>query len=270
MIASAVLYDDGQSHSVETSLSDSITLRSSSMLTLPPGDYTIRSPSGSDSAIRLSMSSSLNATGGDVIGGDASEDHPVAAAGVIVGSASRAVFYDGVTVRGGNHLGAHDYLIGSSRKNEIITTTNFDSNVKGQGGDALVSQYFGSNVTIHGGNFMAGRGSVKDGHSLHASYEAQIHIYGGTFYGSWMARDQGSIVVNGCLSRIGTRLVGRLENGHSLDVQLFEEGEGKIILNNPESCNHNRKSESSAVRVMGSEKYSLFGMILLCLRFSVV
>ena len=204
-----------------------------------------------------------------MIGGDADGDHP-AAVGVIVGSASRASFYDGVTVRGGNHVGADDYFIGSSILIDEVITANLDSNIKGQGGDALVSQYFGSNVTIHGGNFMAGRGSIKDGHSLHASYEAQIHIYGGTFYGSWLARDKGSIVVNGCLSRIGTRLVGRLENGHSLDIELFEEGEGKIILNNPESCNHYRKSDSSAVRAMGSRHYSVFGMILLCLGFALV
>ena len=63
---------------------------------------------------------------------------------------------------------------------------------KGRGGDALVSQYLGSNVTIHGGNFLAGRGSVRDGHSLRASYDgAEIHVRGGTYYGSWMAQSGG-------------------------------------------------------------------------------
>lgn len=279
--ANGVLYNDGQTHSIQTSLNDAITLRSSSKLTLPPGDYTIRSPSvESDSdggaAIRLYMSSSLNATGGDVIGADASKDHPVPAAGVIVGGASRAVFYEGVTVRGGSHLGAaatadgYDNLVhDSSLRNSI--STNVD---EGQGGDALISQYIGSNVTIHGGNFLAGRGSIKDGHSLHASYEAQIHIHGGTYYGSWMARDQGSIVVNGCLSRIGTRLVGRLQNGHSLDVQLFEEGGGKIIVNSAERCNQYKKKEASPSSPAASKsiQYSLFlGMaILLCFSFVLV
>ena len=98
---------------------------------------------------------------------------------------------------------------------------------KGRGGDALVSQYLGSNVTIHGGNFLAGRGSVWDGHSLRAFYDgAGIHVRGGTYYGSWMAQSGGAIVAYGWLSRIGTRLVGRLgEDGrHSLEVQVFEEG----------------------------------------------
>jgi len=222
-----------------------------------------------------------------VIGADASKDHPAAAAGVIVGGASRAVFYDGVTVRGGSHLGAaattYDNLVDDSSlrsNNEIIDTVMTNSDIsytndvnEGQGGDALISQYFGSNVTIHGGNFLAGRGSIKDGHSLHASYEGQIHIHGGTYYGSWMARDQGSIVVNGCLSRIGTRLVGRLENGHSLDVQLFEEGGGKVTVNSPERCNQYRKKSASPASPAASIRarmgknimhYSLFlGMVVL-------
>lgn len=282
----AVLYNDGKPHSIESSLNEAITLKSSSTLTLPPGDYTIRSPAGSDAAIRLHMSSALNATGGDIIGADASENHDAkAAAGVIVGSASRATFYDGVTVRGGSHMGAasddtSNIMIDSSRRtNEvIISVTNkaTDDANKGQGGDALVSQYTGTNVTIHGGNFIAGKGSMKDGHSLHASYEGQIHIHGGTYYGSWMARDNGSIIVNGCLSRIGTRLVGRLENGHSVDVQLFEEGGGKVTVNSPEKCNGYRKKQptSPAVRVramMGGVHHSLLGVVaLMCLGFALL
>lgn len=276
-----VLYNDGESHSIQTSMNDAISLRSSSALTLPPGDYTIRSPPGADSSIRLYMSSVLNATGGDIIGADASEDHPAAAAGVIVGSASRAEFNNGVTVRGGSHLGmeADDYLMDPSSKqnnNKIVAViaTN-DDDVKGRGGDALISQYLGSNVTIHGGNFLAGRGSIRDGHSLRASYDgAEIHVLGGTYYGSWMAQSGGTIVAYGCLSRIGTRLVGRLgEDGrHSLDVQVFEEGGGKVVVNSPESCNrYRRKPASSAVslRVGESGVYrSLFGLaVLLCWSF---
>ena len=123
-----VLFNDGESHSIQTSMDDAISLRSSSALTLPPGDYTIRSPPGADSSIRLYMSSVLNATGGDIIGADASEDHPAAAAGVIVGSASRAEFNDGVTVRGGSHLGmeADNYLMDPSsaqNRNEIVAAS---------------------------------------------------------------------------------------------------------------------------------------------------
>ena len=81
-------------------------------------------------------------------------------------------------------------------------------------------------VTVRGGS----RGSVRDGHSLRASYDgAEIHVRGGTYCGSWMAQSGGAIVAYGWLSRIGTRLVGRLgEDGrHSLEVQVFEEGGGK-------------------------------------------
>mmetsp|Transcript_291 Transcript_291/g.574 ORF Transcript_291/g.574 Transcript_291/m.574 type:complete len:300 (+) Transcript_291:80-979(+) len=267
-IASAVVYTGG-SHSVESSLDDVIILRSSSKLTLPSGDYTIRSPSGGSdgAAILLTMSSVLNATGGDVIGGDATKDHP-ASAGVVVGSASRASFYEGVTVRGGNHLGR-----AGAGHEEMLSATNFYEDVNnGEGGDALISQYFGSNVTIHGGNFMGGQGSVQNGHSLRASYEAEIHVFGGTFYGSWLARDHGSIIVNGCLSRIGSRLVGRLQNGHSLDIQVIEDGEGTVILKTPETCNHYRKSDSdsdsSAARCIGGGYYVFLGVLLLQLRFA--
>jgi len=272
--SSAVLFSDGETHSITSSIDDAVFLKSTSKLVLPEGDYAIRSPAGSI-AVRLSMSSSLNATGGDVIGGDASEGRP-AAAGVVVGSASRATFNDGVTVRGGNCPGADDARLStdSTRRNDdggVVAEANFDGGGdEGRGGDALVSQYFGSNATIHGGNFLAGKGSVRDGHSLRASYKGQIHVDGGTFYGSWMASNFGSIVVTGCLSRIGTRLVGRLQDGLSLDVQLIEEGGGEIIVKDPEKCNSYRKSEFSAARAVGSVHYSLFGMILLCLRFALL
>ncbi|KAL9188831.1 hypothetical protein ACHAXT_007209 [Thalassiosira profunda] len=232
--ASGVIYDDGQSHSLDgQSLDEPISLRSSSKLTLPSGDYAIRAPAGGDAAIRLYMSSFLNATGGDIMGADAADVHPVAGAGVIVGGASRAVFSDGATVRGGNRPGADDN--------------------SGGGGDAIISQYYASNVTIYGGTFLAGKGGTSDGHSLRASYEAEIYVHGGSFYGAWVASHQGSIVVTGCVSRIGTRLVGRLEDGHSLDVQTQEEAGGKITaIRDPEICNHYRKKpSSSAVKTAG-------------------
>jgi len=148
-----VIYSDGKSHSVNASLDDTITLRASSTLILPHGDYTIRSPSGIDSAIRLSMSSMLNATGGDIIGGDAEGDRPPGA-GVIVGSASSADFYDGVTVRGGSVAEEYNSLMEeedvddpSSRiiVNGAIKVTmtndnfgrNYNANNKEHGGDAL-------------------------------------------------------------------------------------------------------------------------------------
>jgi len=282
-----ILYSDGKSHSLNTSLDDTITLRASSTLNLSYGDYTIRSPSGIDSAIRLSMSSILNATGGDIIGGDAEGDHPPGA-GVIVGSASRADFYDGVTVRGGSAAGQYYSLVeeedvddSSSRiivdgVIEMATMANdnfgrnYNANNKDHGGDALISQYFGSNVTIHGGTFIAGKGNVKDGHSLHAFDEGQIYVNGGNFHGSWMARGRGSIVVTGCLSRIGTRIVGRLQDGLSLDVQLIEEGGGEITVNHPEKCNTYRKPHFSQGNVVGVSYYALFGVIMLCWEFAAV
>lgn len=201
-----------------------------------------------------------------MIGGDASKEHPAAAVGVIVGSASRAFFADGVSVRGGNNLGADHYYDDESSRHIEILTKNAGGNAKGHGGDSLTTQYLGSSVIIHGGNFIAGRGTVKDGHSLLASHEAQIHVYGGSYYGSWMARHHGSIVVNGCLSRVGTRLVGRLRSGHSLDVQVFEEGGGRIILNTKDTCESYRKPESSSTKATGNKYFLFFGlMVMMCL-----
>ena len=140
------------------------------------------------------------------------------------GSDGRLAIICEVTVRGGSHLGmeADNYLMDPSsahNSNEIVAAIAVKGDdAKGRGGDALVSQYLGSNVTIHGGNFLAG------------SYDGvEIHVRGGTYCGSWMAQSGGAIVAYGCLPRIGTRLVGRLgEDGrHSLEVQVFEEGGGK-------------------------------------------
>jgi len=179
------------------------------------------------------MSSTLNATGGDIMGGDATSDHPIPGAGIKVGSASTAIFYEGVTVRGGNN--------GAAISDNLVDYQN-------RGGDALASQYFGSNITIHGGKFIAGSGgSIKDGYSLHCHGEAQIHVHGGSFYGSWKVNDRGSIVVTGCINRIGSRLVGRLQSGQSLDVQLIEENGGKVVIENREKCNTYKKKDTTSL-----------------------
>ena len=258
-----ILYNDGQKHTITTNINEAILLRSSTLI-LPSGDYTIRSPSGF-SAIQLQMSSKLNATGGDIMGGDASSDHPIPGAGIIVGSASTAIFYEGVTVRGGNN--------GAAISDNLIYD-EYDVDYQNRGGDALVSQYFGSNITIHGGKFIGGSGSIKDGYSLHCHGEAQIHVHGGSFYGSWKVNDRGSIVVTGCVNRIGSRLVGRLQSGQSLDVQLTEENGGKVIIENREKCNtyNKKKDTTSSASHTGMKKMTrsiclLFGIKICYLSF---
>lgn len=248
---------------LQISMKQYLLLRESSTIILPFGDYTIRSPSGFDS-IQLQMSSSLNATGGDIMGGDASSDHPIPGAGIIVGSASTATFYEGVTVRGGND--------GAAISDNLIYDKYDNIDNQNQGGDALVSQYFGSNITIHGGKFIAGSG-IKDGHSLHCHGEAHIHVHGGSFYGSWKVNDRGSIVVTGCVNRIGSRLVGRLQSGQSLNVQLVEENGGKVVIENREKCNtYKKKDTTSSASHTGMKKMTrsiclLFGIIICYLSF---
>jgi len=264
--SATILYNDGQKHTITTNTNEAIILRTSSTLILPSGDYTIRSSSGY-SAIQLQMSSTLNATGGDIISGDASSDHPIPGAGIIVGSASTAILYEGVTVRAGNN--------GVAANDNIIYYDEYDIDNQNQGGDALISQYFGSNITIHGGKFIAGSGgSMKDGYSLHCHGEAHIYVHGGSFYGSWKVNDRGLIVVTGCVNRIGSRLVGRLQSGQSLDVQLIEENGGKVVIENREKCNTYKKkgTTSSSASHTGMKKMTrsiclLFGIIICYLSF---
>jgi len=211
------------------------------------------------------MSSTLNATGGDIISGDASSDHPIPGAGIIVGSASTAIFYEGVTVRGGNN--------GAADTSDNLIYDEYDVDYQNRGGDALVSQYFGSNITIYGGKFISGSGSIMDGYSLHCHGEAHIHVHGGSFYGSWKVNDRGSIVVTGCINRIGSRLVGRLQSGQSLDVQLTEENGGKVIIENREKCNtYKKKDTTSSASHTGMKKMMrsiclLLGLIICYLSF---
>ncbi|KAL7536608.1 hypothetical protein ACHAXR_007347 [Thalassiosira sp. AJA248-18] len=182
-------------------------------------------------------------------------DHPDAGAGVIVGGASHAVFYDGVTVRGGNHLGA-----------DAAVDDQYFYSQQQQYQWWWWSRWRGSNIAIHWVERYNPRWIFHSRPWQHQRWALSRprkvrginSVPGGYFYGSWfVVSDQGSIVVNGCVSRIGTRLVGRLENGHSLDVEEFEEGEGKIVVNSSEKCNQYMKPKSSAVSVMGSACYSL-------------
>ena len=191
-------------------------------------------------------------TNGEIIGGDidgvdsVKEEDTLIGAGVVVGSASRAEFHEGATVRGGSHVGG--LITSDGEISSYEQETNLQS---GKGGDALVGLYFSSTITIRGGNFIGGRGSSSNGHSLHVAYEAQANVYGGSFQGSFLARDRGVIVVHGCVSRVGNRLVGHLDNGDSVDIQFVEEG-GQVIIQAPsfaQACSkYHRTSSSEKIR----------------------
>lgn len=224
------------------------------------------------------MSSTLNATGGEIIGCDASPSSSSdglgteAGAGVIVGSASRAEFYSGATIRAGNHFGYDENFSFSSDGRILnVTATVIDSlqvphtnpksiSITGKGGDAIIGQYFGSTITIHGGSFVAGRGSASDGHSLHLAYDARADVYGGDYHGSWLARDRGVIVAFGCLSRVGDRLVGKLQDGTPLDVQVVERDGGVVIASLPEGdrCKDDSGSKSSGEKLRFGAIWSVF------------
>jgi hypothetical protein len=209
------------------------------------------------------MSSSINMTSGEIIGGDldegiiADDETIIAGAGVVVGSASQAEFHESATVRGGSHVGAT--LTSDVSINHFDNVTNFQS---GKGGDALVGLYFSSTITIHGGNFIGGKGSSSYGYSLHVAYEAQANVYGGSFQGSYLARDRGVIVVHGCLNRVGNRLVGHLENGDNVDIQLIEENGGHVIVEVPKFANECSKyHKRSSGEQLGYGAFVVFNLL---------
>lgn len=197
-------------------------------------------------------------TTGEIIGGDLDDDSSsssssgleekdsLVGAGVIVGSASTAEFHKGATVRGGSHVTGDELITSDGRIPLVEEVTIPQSNNKG--GDSLVGLYFGSSIIVHGGNFIAGRGSSSYGHSLHVAYEAQADVYGGSFQGSFLARDRGVIIVHGCLSRVGNRLVGHLENGDSVDLELVEQNGGKVVVETP-------KFDESGTTIWGCNRY---------------
>ena len=253
-----VLYDDGSLHFINESINDTVNLRSSSSLIFSDDSHVvIRAPTGSESAVRLYMSSSLNMTTGEIFGGDLEGEvdesigkDNLGGVGVIVGSASRAEFRDGATVRGGNH--AAESLEMTANIGASGSSIYFHSR---KGGDAVVGLYFGSLITIKGGNFIGGRGTSMDGHSLHVAYEAHAQVYGGSFEGSFLARERGAIVVYGCLSRVGNRLVGHLEKGDQVDLQIVEETGGEVIVEAPkyiETCSEYNKKSSGERIVFGA------------------
>jgi hypothetical protein len=198
------------------------------------------------------MSSTLNMTSGEIVGGDLVDGNSVVekdtfiGVGVVVGSASIAEFHSGATVRGGSHVGGLVTSDGNVLVSEELQSGN-------KGGDALIGLYFSSTITIHGGNFIGGRGISSYGNSLHVAYEAVANVYGGSFQGSFLARDRGVIIVHGCLSRVGNRLIGHLDSGDSIDVELVEDNGGQVVVQTPkfaQTCErYRRRSYGEQTRI---------------------
>lgn len=271
VVSAAQSFEDGGEHTLSEDFDNGpLELRSSTSLTLEPGTYAVtfgklsNDNNGDAATIRLTMSSTLIANGGIISGADGhsggnsgtgGRSGGVASAGVHVGGASRAEFYAGAVVKGGNADASATELAEEEHEEESRRLLAASSS---GGGDALVAKYFGSTIVTHGGTFVAGRGGVprpsspsslststssSDGHSILVSNEASAEIHGGTFAGSWLASDRGSIQAFGCLSRAGDRLVGTLEDGSSLDVRIEESRGGVVVVQEPEDGSGCRKSQ---------------------------
>ena len=168
----------------------------------------ITAPSASDwPAIRLSVGSTLNSTGGTIIGSSGKDG------GIAIQlnngqstseTAGYAEFYEGVKVIGGD---ATD----------------------GNGGDAFVVNGFGTEAIIHGGEFIGGVGTVSDGYSLKVLNSASVHIHGGEFQGDMVVEGNGAILLHGCFSmKNGTQVTGIFADETELDVNIKRDGGGSI------------------------------------------
>ena len=164
-------------------------------------------------AIRLSINSRFNGTGGSVNGSFAEGNYEEGGGDAIhinngqssPDTASHAEFYDGITVSGG-------------------------AAPSGVGGNALLVNGFGTEATLFGGNFFGGAGAKGNGLSIYVFNSAMVHIHGGIFKGEMKAERNGAINFYGCFMRNATRVTGLFADETKLDIDVRTNYGGEVIL----------------------------------------
>lgn len=193
---------------------ETLVVTKKTKLTLKEGGY-VSAPVNTDwPAVRLSIGSIFNGTGGVVTGSFAREDYEEGGGEAIqlnngqssTETASYAEFYDGITVIGGDAPG-------------------------GIGGDALDVNGFGTEAIIYGGNFIGGKGTRADGYSLWVFNSGRVHVHGGSFQGDMLVERSGVIVFYGCFEMNGTRVTGLFSDDQTeLDIDIRTQYGGKVVL----------------------------------------
>jgi hypothetical protein len=202
------VYKDGGTHTIlDNSHTEEIfVITEKTTLEIQQGGV-VAAPSNSEwPAVRLSVGSVLNATGGEVTG----------STGVVGGSAIQlnngqssaatggyAQFYDGVKISGGDAS-------------------------NGVGGDALIVNGFGTEAVVFGGEFVGGSGSEADGNSIRVLNSATVQIHGGTFNGDMTVDGNGLIALHGCFSFDGTLISGVFADDSEFRVNINSERGGTI------------------------------------------
>ncbi|KAL7510155.1 hypothetical protein ACHAXN_007239 [Cyclotella atomus] len=203
------LYNDGSTHIIQdNSHSEEVfVVTDKTTLELQEGGV-ISAPSNSEwPAIRLSIGSVLNATGGSVTGSTGVVDGGTAIqlnnGQSSSATAGYAQFYDGVQVVGGDAS-------------------------SGIGGDALIVNGFGTEAILYGGEFVGGSGTESDGNSIRVLNSATVQIHGGSFTGDMMVDGNGLIALHGCFSFNGTQIVGIFADDSEFNVNIKSESGGSI------------------------------------------
>ena len=201
--SNVTVYNDGATHTIDDGSHEEevFVITQNTKLELIEGGA-ISAPVNSEwPAIRLSVGSTLNATGGIVSGAtDAIQLNNGQSSAATGGYAE---FYDGVQIVGGD--------------SDTI------------GGDALVVNGFGTEAIIYGGAFTGGGGSTADGMSVRVLNSASVHIHGGTFSGDMLVERNGLIALHGCFSiKDGTRVIGLFADDSEFNVNINSESGGSI------------------------------------------
>ena len=93
----------------------------------------------------------------------------------------------------------------SSSIHEKTCCVSININVDGNSGadsNAIVGQFFGSTITVYGGNFIGSQESnASNGHSLHVSFNTQSNVHVGDFHRTCITCDWGVIVAHGFFSK---------------------------------------------------------------------
>lgn len=213
--SNVTVYNDGGTYTIDDSSHGGevfVITQKTKLIIKEGGDVT--APSNSDwPAIRLSVGSSLNATGGTITGSKAANGGEAVQLNngqSSTDTAGYAEFYDGVKIVGGDAI-------------------------DGVGGDSLVVNGFGTEAIIFGGNFISGSGAVADGDSVRVLNSAVAHIHGGTFNGDMVVEENGLIVLHGCfLIKNGTQVNGIFADESELTVDIKSDRGGTIDFSVPE------------------------------------
>lgn len=217
------IYNDGDTHVINNEASSfkhgTIIVTDNTTLRMEANGYIEAPENGYKSdtdwpAVRLSIGSILNATGGSVTGSLATRDDTDGGEAIEIyngqsspETASYAHFYDGINVIGG------------------------DAQANGAGGSAIHVHGFGTSVFIYGGNFQGGKGSDgDDGLSIYALNGGDVHIYSGSFQGEMEVGDSSMIAFYGCFVKNDTKVTGVFVDETNLEVNVMTRNGGKVLF----------------------------------------